>query len=72
MDKAEKTDSVTLTRRERDVLQQLALGQTTCDIAETLHISPETVLWYRKRLHRKFDVNTAVALVLKASRMNLI
>ena len=72
MDKLVTPDSVSLTRRERDVLQQLALGQTTNDIAESLHLSPETVLWYRKRLHRKFDVTTAVALVLKASRMNLI
>jgi len=72
MDKPVSTDPVTLTRREHDVLKQLARGQTTNDIAETLELSPETVLWYRKRLHRKFEVNSAVALVLKASKMNLI
>lgn len=65
-------DTVSLTRREREVLQQLAQGQTTNDIAGKLHLSPETILWYRKRLHRKFEVSSAVALVVKAAKMNLI
>ena len=65
-------DTVSLTRREREVLQQLAQGQTTNDIAGKLHLSPETILWYRKRLHRKFEVSSAVALVVMAAKMNLI
>lgn len=72
MDKNVLPETVSLTRRERDVLQQLAQGQTTQDIASILQLSPETVLWYRKRLHRKFEVSSAVALVVKAAKMNLI
>ncbi len=61
-----------LTARETEVLQLLAQGETTTAIAETLHLSPETILWYRKVLHRKFEVSSTVALVLKAAKMNLL
>lgn len=72
MEKLELPDNLTLTTREREVLELLAKGETTASVAEALHLSPETILWYRKRLHRKFELSSTVALVLKAAKMNLL
>ena len=49
-----------LSDREKDILDLLAKGYTTPQIAEALFLSPETIKWYRKKLLVKFDVaNTA-------------
>lgn len=61
-----------LTARETEVLQLLAQGETTTAIAETLHLSPETILWYRKRLHAKLDVHSAPELVAEVVRRKLL
>lgn len=50
----------TLTERERDVLQLIAEGHTTKEIAERLHISPRTVEKHRQNLKAKLEIeNTA-------------
>ena len=51
---------IPLSAREKDILDLLAKGYTTPQIASGLGLSPETVKWYRKKLLVKFDVaNTA-------------
>lgn len=72
MEKLELPDNLTLTAREQEVLELLARGETTASIAETLHLSPETILWYRKRLHAKLDVHSAPELVAEVVRRNLL
>ena len=72
MESVENPSRITLTGREKEILQLLAEGLTSTQIAERLHLSSETILWYRKRLHRKFEVSSVVALVLKAAKMNMI
>lgn len=62
------TSKVFLSAIEKQVLELLCLGHTNPEIANRMHLSTETINWYRKRLLSKFGVrNTAslVALVLR-------
>lgn len=54
------------TRRERDVLEAVAKGLNTHEIAKLLNISENTVETFRKRLIRKFEAKNAIDMVVKA------
>ena len=59
-----------LTRREKEVLEQLVLGRTYQEIAECMHISPLTVRSHMENLYRKLNVHNkaeAIGLALKNS-----
>ena len=53
----------TLTRREREVLQLVAEGHTSAEIAARLGISPRTIEMHRRNLVRKLDLSGQAALV---------
>jgi DNA-binding CsgD family transcriptional regulator len=55
-------------KREKEILDLLAKGYTTPQIAEALSLSPETVKWYRKKLLVKFDAANTAELVLAARK----
>ena len=59
-------NTVKLTQREKSILQEVAIGRTTPQIAADLGLSPETVKWYRKQLLVKFSANTSAEVVRKA------
>ena len=59
-------EPVPLTRRERQVLDQIAAGRSSKEIAAALGISPKTVEFHRSNLLRKFDAKSAVQLVSRA------
>ena len=61
-----------LTNRELTILQKVAEGMTTPQIAEALDLSPETVKWYRKRLLKKFDAGNSAGMVRSAIAAHLI
>lgn len=61
-----------LTPTEHDVLDGICKGLTNPQIAEQIHLSIDTVNWYRKRLLTKFNVNNSVSLALIAVRDQLI
>lgn len=65
-------ENVNLTKREQSILEGVASGQTTPQIAATLGLSPETVKWYRKQLLAKFSAATSAEMVKKASEYNII
>lgn len=65
--KAATDDTVTLTRREKEILQLLADGLKGPQIAEKLFLSPLTVETHRKNLLRKFNAHS-VQLLLKTAR----
>jgi DNA-binding NarL/FixJ family response regulator len=52
-----------LTSREKEVLLQLAWGNTNKEIAEDMHLSVKTVEGYRARVMQKLDFKTRADLV---------
>jgi len=61
-----------LTKREKEILQLIADGQTTPDIAASLHLSPLTVETHRKSLLQKFEVKNVAALIRTAVEQKLL
>ena len=61
-----------LTPREREVLQLIAEGKTTKDIAGLLGLSVKTVESHRTRLMDKLDIRQTAGLVRYAIRRGLI
>ena len=61
-----------LTKREREVLQQIAEGLGNKEIAEALQISPRTVESHRASLMKKLGVHKASGLVRIAIREELV
>ena len=61
-----------LSAREVEVLRLIALGYTTNEIAEQLHLSPRTVEAHRARIHRKLELRTRAELVRYALRRGLV
>ncbi len=61
-----------LTKREKEILQLIADGMTTSDIAGALHLSPLTVETHRKSLLQKFEVKNVAAMVKIATEQRLI
>jgi DNA-binding NarL/FixJ family response regulator len=52
-----------LSRRERQVLQLVAEGRSSTQIAATLNLSPKTVDTYRSRLMQKLNIGDVAGLV---------
>lgn len=57
----------TPTRREQEVLEAVAKGMNTHEIALLLKISENTVETFRKRLISKFNAKNAIDMVVKAA-----
>ena len=69
---SDKYDEITLTRTEQRILQMVAEGRTSPQIASELCLSLPTIKWYRKKLRGKFGVTTTMQMVRKALDMKLI
>lgn len=52
-----------LSQREREVLQLVADGHSSAEIAQLLHLSPKTVETYRSRLMQKMGISNVPGLV---------
>lgn len=61
-----------LTKREREVLSQIANGSTSPQIATALGISVKTVETHRKNMQRKLDALNACHLIYKTTKANII
>ncbi|HEY7962317.1 MAG TPA: response regulator transcription factor [Solirubrobacteraceae bacterium] len=61
-----------LTPRETEVLRLLALGHTSVEIADKLHLSPRTIETHRTRIHRKLGLTTRAELVRYALGCGLL
>jgi DNA-binding NarL/FixJ family response regulator len=68
---AESGEVPTLTPREREVLQLVAEGRTTKDIAAKLHVSVKTVETHRKQIMDKLDIRSVAELTKYAVREGL-
>jgi DNA-binding CsgD family transcriptional regulator len=60
------------TKREKEVVNLLARGLTTDQIAAELNISPQTVLTHRKKILRKAGVSNTAALIAECVRQGHI
>ena len=60
-----------LTAREREVLQLLAEGMTSKEIAAQLHVSVKTVETYRRDIMQKLDLHSVAELTRYAIREGL-
>ena len=61
-----------LSPREREILDLLAKGYTTQQIAEALSLSAETIKWYRHKLLEKFDAANVAELISNAKETGLV
>ena len=61
-----------LTNREREVLQLIAEGHSSREIAELLHISAKTVRVHRAHLMDKLDIHSTAGLTRYAIRKGVI
>ena len=61
-----------ISKREKEILNQIANGKTTQDIADELYLSPLTVETHRRNLLQKFDVKNVAELVKVAVKYELI
>lgn len=62
----------TLTKRERECLQWIAIGKPTPEIADIMNVSDSTVAFHVKNILRKLDVHTRPQALAKAMRMGLV
>lgn len=67
-----RDDRPVLTDREREVLSQIADGQSVAEIAATIHLSPSTVKSHLESLYRKLEVSDRAAAVATAMRKGLL
>lgn len=68
----DKPTTITLTRRELDVLRLITQEYSGTEIAEKLFIAPSTVETHRKHLMQKLGVQTTVGLVKYAIKFQLV
>ncbi len=67
-----RPDKHVLTPREREVIQLIAEGRTTKEIAVTLNLSVKTAETHRTNLMRKLDLHSVADLTLYAVRNGIV
>lgn len=60
------------TKREKQILQYIAKGKTTSQIANELFLSPLTIETHRRNMMQKLDVKNAIELINTATERLLI
>jgi DNA-binding NarL/FixJ family response regulator len=68
LSKGESVDTEVLSSREREVLQLLAEGKSTKQMALRLHISVKTVETHRRQIMEKLDIHSVAELTKYAIR----
>lgn len=61
-----------LSKREQDVLEQLAMGRSTREIADALNLGDETVKSHLSRIYQKLKATDRVQAVVTAMRHGLV
>lgn len=68
---SDHTDHI-LTATEKEILKEIALGQTTKEIAAKRNLSFHTVITHRKNIFRKLEVNNVHEAIKYAMRAGLV
>ena len=66
------TSSIKLSKRETQVLIAIAKGQSSVEIAQSLHVSLHTINSHRKNIIKKLGIRSPTEFVVYASEMGLI
>jgi DNA-binding CsgD family transcriptional regulator len=64
--------SIPLTNREIQILEQVAEGRSSKEVAEKLNLSINTVFTHRKNILRKTGAKNIMAVIILATRHRLI
>ena len=64
--------SISLTEREKEIIQLIIMEFTTFDIAKELQLSVNTVENHRKNIFHKFNVKNVAGMVREASKLGFI
>ncbi len=67
-----RSDAAALSKREREILQKVAFGATTKEVARELGISPHTVKTHLERIFEKLGANDRAQAVAIAIRSGLV
>jgi DNA-binding NarL/FixJ family response regulator len=67
-----RSDAAALSRREKEILQKVAYGATTKEVAHDLGISPHTVKTHLERIFEKLGANDRAQAVAIAIRSRLV
>lgn len=70
--KAEVTEDILLTPREREVLVQLTRGISIADIGTVMNISRHTVGDHVKNIYRKLNISSRAEAAMQAKHMGLV
>lgn len=65
-------EKITLTNREKEILQYSARGFKINEIAESIFVSPDTVKFHRKKLFEKLEVANISEAIVYATNNKLI
>lgn len=71
-EKGKPNNEQTISKRETEILQQLALGSTNQEIADKLFLSIHTVMTHRKKITRKLGIKTVSGLTVYALMNRLV
>ena len=66
------SDTTPLSKREREILQRVADGATTKQVASDLGISPHTVKTHLERIFEKLGANDRAQAVAIAIRLGIV
>jgi DNA-binding NarL/FixJ family response regulator len=61
-----------LTKRQREILQLIAKGYTSKEMAQMLNLSPKTIETHRTQLMKQLDIHDVAGLVRYAIRVGLV
>ena len=68
----EEEKTIRLSAKEARILQLIADGKTSPQIADELCLSLPTIKWYRKRIRAKFDKDSTIGMVREAIRRGIL
>lgn len=65
-------DKITLTNREKEIIQYSIRGYTINEIAETIFVSPDTVKFHRRKLFNKLGVANISEAIAYTTNNNIV
>jgi DNA-binding NarL/FixJ family response regulator len=68
----QKSSKVSLTAKEVQILQLHAQGLTINEIAEKIHVAPDTVKYYRRRIFERLNVKNILEALSYAVNRKII